>query len=218
LLLDLLLEDQSSPEVREAVVAGLRRTRDRLSRLDLLADLACWLFGLAASVAFLHWLPALIDVDPGSLLVASLVWLAAVLTGRRWLFGLLPVRRRYRFHSALLDERPPILYLRSFQQDLLNNSTLTRGYESTFEERLARVLRDIGPVVAVGHPYERVPPDGAARLYLDSERWQAEVPRLMSIARFVVVNPADTEGVLWESDFAMRNVEPERLLVFFSFQ
>ena len=98
--------------------------------------------------------------------------------------------RRSRRHEAVSaaqamadDPRPPVLYLRSFQDDgsvLLDDQglpgmqALTRATSPTSsEEELARILEQIGPVVAIGKPGEKLPELGAARLYVSHEEWQA---------------------------------------------
>ena len=52
------------------------------------------------------------------------------------------------------------------------------GFEKTYEERLARTLRKVGPFVAVGDPTERLPLLGAARMYAADEEWQETVDEL----------------------------------------
>lgn len=68
------------------------------------------------------------------------------------------------------DKRPPVLYLRSFSEDMRNPRGRilkaifdpTDGYQSR-EEEMVEWAEAIGPVVAVGHPGERLPELGAAR-------------------------------------------------------
>ncbi|MBB4966141.1 hypothetical protein [Saccharothrix violaceirubra] len=125
-----------------------------------------------------------------------------------------------------------MLYLRSFKEDphrgtpethralpLLDltppgviHTLLTAGKSA--EDHLASCFRDMGPVIAVGQPGERLPPAvGARRLYLEQGPWKNQVRDLISRARFVVLVADDTEGTLWEFAEATRLVPPERFLL-----
>src|SRR5262245_9471340 len=77
-------------------------------------------------------------------------------------------------HVLAEDVRPPIVYLRPFGADRAEIArrmsshvrvSPREAFEKTFEQRLARTLRKIGPFVAVGDPAERLPLLGAARVY-----------------------------------------------------
>jgi hypothetical protein len=204
---------QFTDEEARETEAGLRDARDYFLRMHLGAGGCLTLAALLPTAAIIYWLPMRDPAGPLDILLVAALWLAFVVSVRRRLLALLPFGRRYRRSAALVDPRPPVLYLRSFTQEEKINATLTRSYESTFEERLVRALEGLGPVVSVGHASEIPPPAGAARLYLDEKNWQGEVRQLMSVARLVVVNPGTTEGVLWEVDYALRHVEPERLLI-----
>jgi hypothetical protein len=121
------------------------------------------------------------------------------------------------------DPRPPVLYLRSFQDDgapMLDDggSTLARRFMALLapqspEQELAIILGKVGPVVAIGKPGEPLPELGAARLYVDHSRWQAEVAALMSRAALVVVRVGASPGVLWEIDQALKVIPRQRLVL-----
>ncbi|MEP7282253.1 MAG: TM2 domain-containing protein [Rubrivivax sp.] len=147
--------------------------------------------------------------------------LCAVLAWRVW--------RRARRHEALSadeamarDPRPPVLYLRSFQDDgvaLLAQTgsrwarTVAAAVQApTPEERLARVLADIGPLIAIGKPGEPLPELGAARLYVGHADWQAEVQRLLQRAALVVVRVGASPGVRWEIEQALAALPRSRLV------
>lgn len=121
------------------------------------------------------------------------------------------------------DPRPPVLYLRSFQDDgrmlvtdqggaaaekLLGALTPTSA-----EEELAGTLERVGPVVAIGKPGEPLPELGAARLYVGHDVWQAEVNALMRQAALVVVRVGTSPGVLWEINQALEHLPRERLVL-----
>lgn len=136
--------------------------------------------------------------------------------------------RRSRRHEAVSaaqamadDPRPPVLYLRSFQDDgsvlledrgIPGTRALTRAVSPmSSEEELADILQRIGPVVAIGKPGETLPELGAARLYVDHDKWQAEVGALMRRAALVAVRVGRSPGVLWEIGQALTQIPRERL-------
>lgn len=104
------------------------------------------------------------------------------------------------------DSRPPILYLRSFTAD-------QKLHSPTFEEYLARILSELGPVIAIGQPGDRLPPLGAARMYTNGEDWQSVVSGLMSRAAVVVVKAGVTRGISWEISEIVQMVAPSRTLI-----
>jgi hypothetical protein len=121
--------------------------------------------------------------------------------------------RRMRAVGALTemarDPRPPVLYFRSFEDDKFSYF----NFAASFEEILAAVFRDVGPVVAIARPDEHLPPIGAARLAVGSEQWQDVVRRLLASARVVIIRPGLTAGVLWEVNATLQHVAPERVLI-----
>lgn len=136
--------------------------------------------------------------------------------------------RRSRQHEALgadeamaLDPRPPILYLRSFQDDADSTiaddaSAWTRGWLKILrppspEEELAAIFERLGPVVAIGKPGEELPELGAARLYVSHDAWQAKVQALMQVAGLVVIRVGSSPGVLWEIEQALAHIPRGRL-------
>jgi hypothetical protein len=107
------------------------------------------------------------------------------------------------------DGRPPILYLRSFEDDALRVATIlsarrpflelftTRGTDP-FEESVTWQISPYGPVVAVGRPGRSLASLGAARDHLPDDIWRQEVARRMAEARVIVVVIGATEGLRWE--------------------
>jgi hypothetical protein len=110
------------------------------------------------------------------------------------------------------DPRPEVLLLRSFADDrlrirvrALNRSALDRAALrrwERFEEVLTVRLLEVGPVIAVGKPGERLPPLGAVRAYYGEDEWQRGVSGRMDSAALVVVNVGRTPAVAWEVDRA----------------
>ena len=102
------------------------------------------------------------------------------------------------------DVRAPIVYLRPFGVDRVEigkrmssrvRISLREGFEMTYEERLARTLRKIGPFVAVGDPTERLPLLGAARMYAADEDWQEKVDELTARASVVLLHAGEWDGL-----------------------
>lgn len=107
------------------------------------------------------------------------------------------------------DTRPPVIYLRSFKDDrgssvntmknrfplwrLLHPFKLWASGLNVFdtrteEEILAEVLHQIGPVVGIGRPGEKLPLLGAARVYVGDDHWQQTVHDFLSRAGLVVLH------------------------------
>lgn len=117
--------------------------------------------------------------------------------------------RTWRAEQTLArDPRPPVLYLRSFQDD----ERMLSASES-FEQSLTSVLSDIGPVIAVGRPGERLPPQGGARLYVNDESWKTTVCDLMSRSALTILRAGTSGGVLWELTRVVELVPPTRLVI-----
>ena len=120
------------------------------------------------------------------------------------------------------DVRPPIVYLRPFGADRAEiarrMSSRVRispreGFEKTYEERVARTLRKIGPFVAVGDPTERLPLLGAARMYSDDEEWRETVGELMAEAGVVLLHVGEGNGLAWEFRHVIELDAPERVIL-----
>lgn len=126
--------------------------------------------------------------------------------------------RRYQITPAarLLaeDTRPPVLYLRSFIDDTSAARTIDASFlpaVSTREEQLAAALSDLGPVVAIGAPGERLPELGAARFYFEGHEWQNAVLDFMNKSRLVVLRVGQTDAFWWEVENGLEMLPPSRL-------
>jgi hypothetical protein len=107
------------------------------------------------------------------------------------------------------DQRPPILYLRSFEDDQLAVATVlsarrpffemlrVRGTDP-FEEAITWELAPYGPVIAVGRPGRSLASLGAAREHLADDGWQQDVAQLMGDCRAIVMTIGATDGLRWE--------------------
>ena len=138
------------------------------------------------------------------------------------------------------DPRPPVLYLRSFQDDLelLGDSAglflqVGSGAPSTklegaraqafrrilqtgqgrLEESLAWDVRGIGPFVAIGAPTEALPQLGAARAYLSDDTWQSTVIRWVDLAGLIILAIGPTEWIRWELDTIVERDALSKLII-----
>jgi hypothetical protein len=120
------------------------------------------------------------------------------------------------------DVRAPVVYLRSFRMDRgFSRRPLRVGRLfsiQTEEEQLAQALREIGPVVAMGKPGERLPRLGAHRIYVEDADWQEQVLAWFARAALVVIHvpPKPTESLTWEVDQSLSVVAPDRLIFLLS--
>ena len=103
------------------------------------------------------------------------------------------------------DRRPPILYLRTFDDD---NRIKLKKYRKNlasyvdrtilFEEFVVGFFSRFGPVIAIGRPGEFLPPVGAAREYVGDDQWQERVKELIRQSRAILIVPGRTAGIRWE--------------------
>ena len=120
------------------------------------------------------------------------------------------------------DPRRPVLYLRPFKGDgtvmalsLLKSRRkleLPPGWR-TYEQKLARAVRAIGPLVAVGNPSEGRPQLGAARHYVPDPEWQSTISRLIEDSQLIILHVGDSDGVLWELSRVVETVNPGKLII-----
>jgi TM2 domain len=160
----------------------------------------------------------------------SLPSLALFLISARVGFQLLRSGWKYDVVSAeqllAIDPRPPVLYLRSFEEDskivlrpdgFWNKATILFDYMATFspEQELAEILNQIGPMIAIGKPGEPLPELGAARLYVGDADWKAKVTDMMARSRLVIIRTGSTPNLQWEIEQTMTLV-PRRQILFVS--
>lgn len=113
--------------------------------------------------------------------------------------------------ALLADNRPPVLYLRSFQLDSksstantpLSANMLTIDYwvnrrPWSFEELICAAFREVGPVVALGDPGDNLPPLGASRDYAVSAEWQERFLDLARRSKIVCICVGNSPGLFWE--------------------
>jgi hypothetical protein len=111
--------------------------------------------------------------------------------------------------AVLADQRPPILYLRSFADDSLElrvapfarPSLLERissRRKQGFEEIIAEELQRHGPVSAVSEPGQKLPPIGFIRESPTDADWRGHVRQRMKQSGVIVVTVGRSRGLEWE--------------------
>ena len=106
------------------------------------------------------------------------------------------------------DERPPILYLRSFSDDR------AWATPSSFELQMRFGLGVLGPVIAIGRGDDRLPIIGVPRIYLsDDAGWKDEIRTWMSRAALLVFRAGRSDGLAWEMQIAFKTLPPERIVI-----
>ncbi|HKA20506.1 MAG TPA: hypothetical protein VKN18_19635 [Blastocatellia bacterium] len=132
------------------------------------------------------------------------------------------MRARLNLANQAADRRAPVVYLRSFHFDKrLARRPLAIGRVFsiyTEEEQLVQAVHDIGPVVAVGRPGERLPRLGAQRVYLEDIDWHQQILSWFARAALVIIHvpPKLTEGVSWEIEQSLNVVMLDRLVFLIS--
>jgi TM2 domain-containing membrane protein YozV len=186
--------------------------------------LPCFLFAVLVDAGGVdRWM----DTHPGMEVVALLALVPFVYIART---SVLLFRSSWKYEAPSAEEvlrddpRPPVVYLRSFGIDDEIVSTgggrfarlwnlLQYMAAASPEQELAWILARVGPVVAIGKPGERLPQLGAARLYVDDDRWRETIDGLMTRSALVVVRAGNTPNLWWEIEQAMARQPPERLIV-----
>ena len=128
--------------------------------------------------------------------------------------------RKFSLKSAdellAMDQRPPVIYLRSFKDDkkAAAPAVLTNWLAFfTEEEQLVHVLNDFGPCVAIGQPGEQLPDLGASRMYLADDEWQDKVREFLVKSNLVVLRAGTTPNFFWEVEQSAKTGRPENLIV-----
>lgn len=107
------------------------------------------------------------------------------------------------------DERAPVLFLRSFQDDDLRVRIRSRSKaspsarlallnDSTFEDLLAWQASRHGPVIAIGQPGTKLQPLGAVRDYFSDADWQTAVLKRINVASAIIFVVGRSPGAQWE--------------------
>ena len=133
-------------------------------------------------------------------------------------FLLVRARRYFQIDADSLlavDRRPPILFLRSFEDD--EKQKYGRSDKAlldfSLETRLSNHFSRFGPFVAIGSPTEKVPQPGAARVLLSDDEWQPRVLSWMRDARLIIMYSGKTHWVNWELRQVVENERATRLIL-----
>lgn len=197
-------------------VAGLPRRRAVLGYLISLS-------GFVLLIAFFIGGVTLVEneiVPPG---IGFISFIIALLFGTASALSLFEFGKKLRQMDALTaitkDELPPVLFLRSFQDEYVVDLTSRtgRGGVQRSEENLCKALHRLGPVIAIGQPGETLPEIGAARIYVDDVNWQAAIRFFMRRASAIVIVVGHSPGIWWEIEAAFEEVNLTRLLFFFPY-
>ena len=169
------------------------------------------------------WL--LLDSDVSDLVLFC--YIAAVFLARPFLSRLVERGNALRQIDAMslleIDRRPPILYLRSFDDDELADlagladSSGLLPIINTYELRLKKALANIGPMISIGRPGEALPQRGSSRFYVSDAEWRVAIQHFLERVAAVVIVMGPTEGLMWEVEMALRRTAPDRLLFFFPY-
>ena len=81
------------------------------------------------------------------------------------------------------------------------------------EQQLGKYFHEFGPFIAIGKPGERFSPLGASREYVNQDHWKEVVSGYIDGARYVVLQPAKTEGIWWEVKTVFSRVPRQRILL-----
>jgi len=185
-------------EFEQRRIAQQRRNRKRAWQVA--GILATWVILVAVG----ELVPGLKGTVPGHLFVWAgwLCCLGVLWFGQGRLSG--PMRARLAPEVLAKDSRAPVVYLRPFAAD---------QRILWFERVIKKWLGQLGPMVAVGRPDERLPAGVIARAYADEGQWQERVMDLIGRARLVVTQIGTSEGLMWELIMSVHLLRPDQLLV-----
>ena len=181
-----------------STLAQLPRDRRLSAALEpLVSALGMYVLGIVAAL--------FVAIATGiGLLAGGLAFLPFALAGSRLMQR---ARQTLALRSAEVrdrDPRPPVLFVRSFVDDLLELAPKVEYFSRLFRKRLTLeeflVGRQmtLGPVVAIGKPGEALSPLGAAREYVHGPGWQDRVRGLLGESSWVVAILGGGEGLKWE--------------------
>jgi len=83
----------------------------------------------------------------------------------------------------------------------------------TTEQSLAAYFRNMGRVVAIGRPGERIAETGAHREYVKEDEWQDRVLSILTNCQGVLLQPSQSEGMNWELRTICERVPKEQILI-----
>ncbi|MEO0446302.1 MAG: hypothetical protein AAF191_09540 [Verrucomicrobiota bacterium] len=159
----------------------------------------------------------------------NFLWLALAIGGGIYCKRLWRERLPTADEVRKTDARPPVLYLRSFE-DEKNDFSFQRALEGVVAprslpgsgsnpygtpemEQFCGVLKCAGPLIGLARVDEKLQDVGAAWSWVESEHWQSEVIRRLQESIGVVFRAGHTEGLRWELEYLTGNYDPKRMLL-----
>ena len=116
-----------------------------------------------------------------------------------------------------LDNRRPILFLRSFADDkvwLWGKGIFGKFRRKTIDEAIEGLAKRLGPFVAIANPNTQLPRLGAAQTYFSNDTWQNAIARWVQTAQMIVMVAGRTEGLRWELDHILADEGQAKLVIF----
>jgi hypothetical protein len=108
------------------------------------------------------------------------------------------------------DPRPPVLYLRPFQLDLMHYAD-RRTFEDYFYESITEL---VGPLIALGNPQDYVPQYRAVRLYATDSDWVQRLEELARRSSGIIVEMARSDNLRTEFEFLRQAGMQNKLFIF----
>jgi len=210
----------------------IRKPQDRShGRTLFIVGYLLWLSGFLALLAVIWFgtqddpddysIPGLIAQRDHAAATSILGVIPILLITAGWVAGVYLMNKGQRMQTPdvfseldRLPDRRPILFLRPFSRD--NTEGFFKFRTSTgdgFEMTVAKEMRKVGPVIAVGKPGEALPPIGAARFYIGDEYWKPTIIEILAASQFILLVYGSTAGLLWELQQIVESIDPSKLII-----
>lgn len=133
-----------------------------------------------------------------------------------------------------MDSRGPVLYLRPFNQERnwfvvapaaqyldrmanplahMNTTGITEVPLSLEQYLKPEIEKGIGPMVALGSPEDYLPPDGAARTYVEDFDWKSRFKQLAVEANAIIMEMSTSDNLGWELEWLRSNGLQSKLFI-----
>lgn len=117
-------------------------------------------------------------------------------------------------HPGNRPDTEPVMYLRAFAHEECSFAPDVAHQPRTFEEFMHEAVgRDLGQLVALGSPMDRLAPSGAQRIYATDAGWRDEAERLIRRSRCFLMVGTSTANVQWEVNTIGRLGLQDRLYI-----
>jgi hypothetical protein len=91
---------------------------------------------------------------------------------------------------------------------------ITLGAETpTYEELLVGALPNIGPLVAIGNPADKLAHPAGHHTYPEHTDWRVLIRELLIKAQISLISIGESNGLLWEIEQVTSTVQPERIIL-----